>query len=164
MADNNSFDFGSAVSAVYSLQSVDDDTIPLDVLADSEARRIPVEQSPALMFVRRTALELERGEVSWDDFLDRMERLYNKSARQLEQFSQDIQSTWNQVDDNTRQAAGRLQAGLSSIVDGCGRLLECAAEDGDEVKAGLAQIESGFFELDQAEAQAHEELAAAEGA
>lgn len=161
---DDSFDFGSAVSAVYSLQPEDDEPLPLDVMVASETGRIPVEQSPALMFVRRTAHDLERGEISWDDFQDRMERLYNKSAKQLEQFSQDIQSIVSQVDEKSLQSAVALQGGLTSIVEGCDRLLECAADNREEIKAGLGLIESGFYEIDNAEAQAHEGLSGAEQA
>lgn len=158
------FDFGSAVSAVYSLLTEDDEPLPLDVVAGSETGRIPLEQSPALIFVRRAANELARGTISWDDFQERMERLYYKSRAQLEQFSQEIQDSLSQVDESTRQNALALEAGLSDIVEGCDRLLECGPENQEEVRAGLALIEDGFCKIDQADAGAHEQMAQAEGA
>ena len=156
-----------AVKAYLAMQALDQDNdrwIGLDLLEEPEAKRIPLEQGPAWLFVHRIVTEFKQQQLTLDEFLDKVESLQQKASQQFGIFTSQVKQTVNQASEPTRESALVLQEGLASIVEGCGRLLDYAdTQNWADIDDGLSLIEVGFRDLDLAESQAHEDLEQTEG-
>jgi hypothetical protein len=160
MSDDMLLDLASVYSKVDGLADDDDEELALDLMADSEASTVPAEQSPALVFLRRTARELQRGTLSVEDFLVRTERLQRKTSTQMAEFSRAVNPHMAEAYSSTKDLASGLVGALKLILGGCERWFDYEESlDMADVEAGLVLIEDGFLALDEAEEVAHEGMA-----
>ena len=129
---------------------------------DPEMRRVPLDQSPALLFVRKAVREFKQEKISLEEFLTRIEKLEAKAVQQLASFQTSVKDALPRADADGKTLAGALQGALGKILEGCNTLLEFEDHaEPDSLDEGLAQIEEGFLELDEAEEVADERTEAA---
>lgn len=136
---------------------VEPDSAPVNLLAgggpkrSGPAKKGELEESPHLLAVRAAVEGMREGEVTPEEYYEAISTVHLQISELLGLFEMgQVQRELARADEQNRQLGERTRQGLLEVEQGLVRLVNfLESQENADLEEGLAQVETGYLELDR---------------
>jgi hypothetical protein len=149
-------DIGGALSNAFAVP-VEEDSAPVNVLAGALARsggrakKGELDEAPHLLAVREAVAGMRNGSATPEEFYEAIATVHLQISELIGLFEMtQVQRELAQASESHKDLAERARTSLETIEMGLARLVNyLESHDQADLEEGLAQVESGYLDLDR---------------
>lgn len=149
-------DIGGALSNAFAVP-VEEDSAPVNVLAGAlgksggRAKKGDLDEAPHLLAVREAVAGMRNAAVTPEEYYDVISTVHLQISELIGLFEMgQVQREVAKASDSHQDLAERARFSLETIEQGLARLVNyLESQDEADLDEGLAQVESGYLDLDR---------------